>query len=169
MFTPFHFRFYRRIPDLLWSSIHSFGKAMPRRPPPTQLRLLPATAPLPGRGVAKHKMPSMPCPIFQHPSPAAASQRPRSRSNSPSAGERSTRSVLPPLVIPGLPVPVTDRQSPVGGTQASGYSPVVTPVEPPTHSSRKRLRGPWDHSGSISLKIDLGTVLTPPKRAAVSP
>jgi hypothetical protein len=36
-------------------------------------------------------------------------------------------------------------------------------------SRSKRVRGPWDDSGSISLQIDVSSMLQAPQRAAVSP
>jgi hypothetical protein len=33
----------------------------------------------------------------------------------------------------------------------------------------KVVRGPWDHSGSISMDFDVESVLAPPKPVAVSP
>jgi hypothetical protein len=90
----------------------------------------------------------MPAPTFIQ-CAVEASQRPRSRS--PSVEEGAEPSAPLTIVLPEAPTP-------------SAFSPVSEPA-----SGRKRVRGPWDHSGTISLQFDIGALLTPPKRAAVSP
>jgi hypothetical protein len=129
---------------------------MPRRPPPTRLRLLPATAPLPGRGVPKHPLPTMPCPTFLLPATTEAVQKPRVRSRTPSVD----------LGFSPAGTPEAERASPL-----STWAPpsvFAEPASPPSYG-KKKVRGPWDHSGSISLQFDVSTLLAPPKRAAVSP
>jgi len=63
---------------------------------------------------------------------------------------------LPPLDIPFLSG---------GSWSGSGNtSPISARAERP-----KIIKGPWDHSGSISLDFDVGSMLAPLKPAVVSP
>ncbi|KAF9557688.1 hypothetical protein CPC08DRAFT_640004 [Agrocybe pediades] len=103
---------------------------MPRRSPPSSLRL--ATGPTPlrrqveRRDAPKYTMPSLPGPAFQRPTDAGV---------------------------------VLARARPVAHT-----CDVVIGRE---KESEKRIRGPWDHSGSICLDIDVDRLLAPPVRAMI--
>ncbi|EKM55753.1 uncharacterized protein PHACADRAFT_96073 [Phanerochaete carnosa HHB-10118-sp] len=105
---------------------------MPRRSPPTPLRL--HQGPLPLRGKPKHTMPSLPRPAFHRPIPIAQgpASRPRARS-------------------------IAEQDEPTLNLQSSPSSP----------ASEHFVRGPWDHSASIKVSIDISAVLPPPKQAAV--
>jgi hypothetical protein len=166
---------------------------MPRRPPPTHLRLYPATAPLPGRGIPKHPMPSIPCPVFQQASlvgegPNAQphpQQRPRlrqrssssesitslnglSHSNHSSHSLHSSHSSLPPLTIPGRS---THSRTSSFERRSPSTSSIYSASTESLHSSEPRkahFRGPWDHSASISVQIDVSILLAPLKPAAVN-
>ncbi|TDL27226.1 hypothetical protein BD410DRAFT_782301 [Rickenella mellea] len=138
---------------------------MPRRPPPTSLRL--AQGPTPTRGQPKHTLPSIPRPTF-YPSKLSGTYYPR---------------VTEPLGVAPPTLPVT-RSPP------DGYLPLYCSVSLPgsrRNSSsgegegghdlqrsagaepKKTTRGPWDHSGSISLPINVESILTLPKPVAISP
>ncbi|THH15596.1 hypothetical protein EW146_g4896 [Bondarzewia mesenterica] len=117
---------------------------MPRRPPPTALRL--AEGPIPPRGKSKFTLPSVPRPIFHPPSVVPRGPVPRARE--PSLASAGMSSVQTPTVASNIPSPASATQTPPSG---------------------KVMRGPWDHSQSISVPFDVESVLSPPKRAAVSP
>lgn len=121
-----------------------------RRAPPTALRLV--TGPIPPRSRPKHSLPSVPPPTF-HPIPASSSQPiPRP------ALERRTRINLTHF-------PSMDNLNFYGN--GSGNS---SPVSAGSCSTKGKVtRGPWDHSGSISMEFDVERVLAPPKPVAVSP
>ncbi|EPQ58243.1 hypothetical protein GLOTRDRAFT_110096 [Gloeophyllum trabeum ATCC 11539] len=143
---------------------------MPRRPPPSALRLVPG--PTPPRGQPKHVLPSLPNPTFQPPSMLRGpSPRPRTKADTMSShtrnpepamgavshlGHRSHAS-LPALIIPGM----------------AGMEPSPTPVtrspSPTSSSGSKFVPGPWDHSRSIVVPLNVDTLLAAPKPAAVSP
>jgi len=109
------------------------SSTMPRRPPPTPLQLF--HGPLPPRGQPKFTLPSVPRPIFH-----------------------------PPSVIARGPVS-RERVHPVGRRTSiaeSGEGPQESP-SPLTSSSVGKMRGPWDHSRSMSSVI--GRVVAPPKAA----
>jgi hypothetical protein len=135
---------------------------MPRRQAPTSLRLWPVTAPLPGRGESKYQLPSFPGSTFQKPTPQEQAARPRSRDVSPSEERRDW---LPPLANPGWQGSEgrgsTERESMDGRVSSFSALPALVP-------RRKHVRGPWDHSASISLQIDVESILPAPQRAAVN-
>ena len=140
---------------------------MPRRQPPTPLRL--HVGPLPARGKPKHTMPSLPRPAFQGPLPTVnAGPVPRTR---------MTHTELPVLVIPDLSAPsalataatATALDPSLSWNSWSGPS---SPTSAASTASRKRsrefIRGPWDHSGAIHVPFDVGAVLPPPMPAAIN-
>ncbi|TFY65458.1 hypothetical protein EVG20_g5574 [Dentipellis fragilis] len=123
---------------------------MPRRPPPTSLRLV--EGPLPPRGRSKFTLPSVPRPTFQAPAVAPRGPIPRARHPSPAPmNVHMSHDRLPPLVIP----------TELASSLSVRPSPSSSPKE-------KITRGPWDHHRSISVQFDLESVLAPPKRAAIS-
>ncbi|KAI0048228.1 hypothetical protein FA95DRAFT_1491300 [Auriscalpium vulgare] len=100
---------------------------MPRRPPPTALRLV--EGPLPPRGRAKFTLPSVPRPIFH-----------------------------PPAVVAHGPVPRARLQAKEGAADGGKQG---------AHG-KGQTRGPWDHSRSISVPLDVSALLQTPARAAVN-
>jgi len=166
---------------------------MPRRPPPTALRLIPASQPLP-RGVAKHTLPSVPRPalmqqdvsrvaIVDAPHPRAGTRQ----SDRAYAGAGSVYVSAAPAADYSAAQPQprrrqTERGLGSSGIGTKGVSAVVvggpgsrysTPSPSPMSSDGSPLpeamRGPWDHSRAVSLPIDVGTVLPAPKPVAISP
>lgn len=111
---------------------------MPRRAPPTSLRLI--QGPTPPRNAPKHTLPSMPRPTF-HPSPAT---------KQPTV-TRSRSATLPSLDI-GL-----------GGESEGRLLLTASPAV-----STQKIRGPWDHSGCIAVVFDVENMLAPLKPVAVS-
>ncbi|KAH9901108.1 hypothetical protein C8Q73DRAFT_786507 [Cubamyces lactineus] len=150
---------------------------MPRRSPPTPLRL--HNGPLPPRGKPKHTLPSLPRPAFHGPAVLATP-------NGPVPRARMTHTELPALIIPdaataalpatipglfttsaletGLPSSPTSAESSASGSSAGGRSS----LEGGRKKSRERLRGPWDHSGAIQVPFDVGAVLPPPRPVAIN-
>ncbi|KDR81379.1 hypothetical protein GALMADRAFT_60000 [Galerina marginata CBS 339.88] len=97
---------------------------MPRRSPPSSLRL--TQGPMPPRSAPKHTLPSLPRPAFRRPSEGEllqAQMRARER-----------------------------------------HDGIVTVAR---EEKEKRIRGPWDHSGSISVAVDVDRLLQTPARALV--
>ncbi|KAJ7582511.1 hypothetical protein C8J56DRAFT_954956 [Mycena floridula] len=126
-----------------------------RRSPPTALRLI--TGPTPPRSTPKHTLPSVPRPTFHSPSTI-----PRGPSSPP-------RRQLTTLPQPGLDSPSdypTSLFTPTGYDSTTSSTPSSTASFSP-RSSPKALRGPWDHSGSILVPIDLEHCLTPLKPVLV--
>lgn len=119
---------------------------MPRRAPPTALRLV--TGPTPSRYSQKHVLPSVPLPTFQ--AIPSSSLPPRQTID---RRARTTHAHLPPLNIPFA----------MSGGRSGNTSPVSAT------SMKAKIRGPWDHSGSIPLEFDVTSVLAPLKPVAVSP
>ncbi|KAJ7236712.1 hypothetical protein B0H12DRAFT_1139852 [Mycena haematopus] len=109
---------------------------MPRRSPPTSLRLV--QGPVPPRSVPRHTMPSMPRPTWCQPTAVARGPSPR-----PQAGH---------------------KEDPV---LAAKFSEIPSILIPPTPTSQGTKRGPWDHSGSIQLPLDVETLLSPLKPVAL--
>ncbi|KAK7043758.1 hypothetical protein VNI00_008370 [Paramarasmius palmivorus] len=112
---------------------------MPRRPPPSALRLVPG--PTPPRNAPKHTMPSVPRPTFCPSSIVAKgpASPPRRRHKSGSSWSSTDCADVPYL-------PSTQSVSPA----------------PPV-----KIRGPWDHSGSIRLSFDEDSLLAPLKPVVV--
>ncbi|KAI0273848.1 hypothetical protein BC834DRAFT_855841 [Gloeopeniophorella convolvens] len=90
---------------------------------------------LPPRGRSKFTMPSMPRPIFYPPAVVARCAAPR------------------------------ERQRPVEGSASRSGSPGLEQTPEGLESPGSSVRGPWDHSGTISIPLDAGTVVAPPKAA----
>ncbi|KAI8998897.1 hypothetical protein BD414DRAFT_476364 [Trametes punicea] len=152
---------------------------MPRRSPPTPLRL--HTGPLPPRGQPKHTLPSLPRPAFHGPTPSAHS--------GPVPRARMAHTDLPALVIPE-PTTVPGLPGVCGGPlETAGAGGMSSPTSAGSVStstlmsgggrsslesgrrrkrSRECVRGPWDHSGAIQVPFDVGAVLPPPKPVAVN-
>ncbi|PIL23743.1 hypothetical protein GSI_13493 [Ganoderma sinense ZZ0214-1] len=137
---------------------------MPRRSPPTPLRL--HVGPLPPRSVPKHTMPSLPRPAFHGAAPTintttGAIPRPR-----------MTHIELPSLVIPEPAAPSTALTAASLETQAWSGPSSPTSAESTRSTTRKKsrefTRGPWDHSGAIHVPFDVGAVLPPPMPAAIN-
>ncbi|KAF5324866.1 hypothetical protein D9611_004535 [Ephemerocybe angulata] len=99
---------------------------MPRRAPPSALRLVPG--PTPERGSPKHSLPSLPRPIHTAPST-----------------ERLKRS-----------------------PSSSGMIAVTPPANTSRTAPTARLRGPWDHSESVGVVIDVSLLLAPLQPAVVT-
>lgn len=114
---------------------------MPRRPPPSALRLF--QGPLPPRSEPKHRLPSVPSPTFY---PKGALPRQLSP---------------PPRVQP-----VCARMACTEPTRLSldisGSSPTSNPC-----CATKRRRGPWDDSSSVDLRVDVDSLLAVPKPVVV--
>ncbi|KAF8983280.1 hypothetical protein BDQ17DRAFT_1378194, partial [Cyathus striatus] len=104
---------------------------MPRRPPPTSLRLV--HGPVPSRSTPKHTLPSVPRPAF-HPQTVLERVSPVDRAKS----ELQHRPELSVSILYA-------KISTVEGSPLSQMSP---PSQSPKGKAKK-LRGPWDHSGSI--------------------
>jgi hypothetical protein len=132
---------------------------MPRRPPPTALRL--ATGPTP-RYNLKYVLPSIPLPIF-HPLPISRSHFTHASAprHTIERRQRITHADLPPLDIPFF--------ADGNGSRSGNSSPTSASSTSMKAGSGQILRGPWDHSGSISFDFDVESMLAPLKPAAVSP
>ncbi|KAJ7470376.1 hypothetical protein FB451DRAFT_335911 [Mycena latifolia] len=125
---------------------------MRRRSPPTSLRLV--QGPVPPRSVPKHTLPSVPRPTFAQPATVVRGPTPR---------QQVTQREDPLLAakfadLPAILIPST---SPLPGSLLSATTPIVSP------RSRGSMRGPWDHSGSITTPIDMESLLTPLKPVAL--
>ncbi|KAF9234776.1 hypothetical protein BU15DRAFT_52118 [Melanogaster broomeanus] len=124
---------------------------MRHRGPPSALRLF--QGPLPPRHQPKHTLPSVPCPAFH---PEAFLLR------GPALPHRSRQSSPSQLSFPDLP-PLDLELAAIGRLSSSGNS---SPTSSPS-SVGKRLRGPWDNSSSIGLRVDVDSILAMPKPAAI--
>ncbi|KAF8589964.1 hypothetical protein K439DRAFT_1382514 [Ramaria rubella] len=104
---------------------------MPRRPPPSALRLHPG--PTPSRQEPKHRIPSIPVPAF-----------------------------YPSIRAPLNPSPARAR-SPVADLE--GW---FVPAPAQSLRAKPALRGPWDHSRSLSEStLDVDSLIRAPRPAAV--
>ncbi|KAJ6618278.1 hypothetical protein B0H10DRAFT_2030115 [Mycena sp. CBHHK59/15] len=122
---------------------------MPRRAPPTSLRLV--QGPVPPRSVPRHTLPSVPRPTFSQPATVARGPAPRQQAaqyEDPLLSAKFT--ALPEIIIP----PNTSLPS----SMLSATSP----------SSRGSLRGPWDHSGCIPTPLDVESLLRPLQPVALA-
>lgn len=139
---------------------------MPRRPPPTALRLI--EGPTPPRGYVRHKLPSLPRPTWYPPSfvPKASPSRTaiavtiryEDSSLSSSANRCRTKVTFPECLsslgaidIPGSPP-----------SSASSWASS-------TSSGASSRRGSWDFSHARSLPFDVESVLKPLKPVACGP
>ncbi|OSD02791.1 hypothetical protein PYCCODRAFT_1467480 [Trametes coccinea BRFM310] len=146
---------------------------MPRRSPPTPLRL--HTGPLPARGKPKHTLPSLPRPAFHGPHPLTLDT-----TSKPVPRARMTHTELPALAIPesglaGLPGLYGSAlemgmgsAGPSSPTSAGSASSGRATPESGKKRSREWVRGPWDHSGAIQVPFDVGAVLPPPRPVAIN-
>lgn len=150
---------------------------MPRRSPPTPLRLV--TGPLPMRNVPKHTLPSRPQPIFHSRAPAARTSRPRARSHSLDALPATDDGVadlgahilvqMPSVWRLGHADAATDSAASSPVSSERGSEDGVRPVSPASATAATRVRrGPWDHSGSIKVPFDVETVLAPLRPAVLT-
>ncbi|KAF8894439.1 hypothetical protein BD779DRAFT_838153 [Infundibulicybe gibba] len=120
---------------------------MPRRAPPTSLRLV--SGPIPPRSGPRHTLPSVPLPAFHPITLNSVSHETHRRAQGWSSWQpwRSTSDL-------------TDCPE------------TVSPVDPDMSSrsgSPKSIRGPWDHSRTIPLPFDVENLLAAPKPVAISP
>ena len=136
---------------------------MPRRPPPTSLKL--RHGPLPARGEPKHTLPSLPHPIFC-PTNIVTSLK--------SALKLRTMSPFHPVSdTETSPASSNGRDSaPVGSPPST--SPLGLPPTNPTSSTRivaplgtSKRRGPWDYS-VLGPVLDVDSILPPPKPVATN-
>lgn len=142
---------------------------MPRRLPPTPLRL--HNGPLPARGKPKHTLPSLPRPVFYGPTPIAATTAARAVPRA-----RMTHAELPALVIPEAAAAAiipgafsaVSAMTAVEPSWSGPSSPTSASSTASSKKSREFVRGPWDHSGSIQVPIDVGAMLPPPMPAAIN-
>lgn len=165
---------------------------MPRRPPPTPLRL--HEGPLPTRSRPKHTLPSVPRPTFVPRIPAVRSPRPRPRARIVGAeavpvvltvDERGHHTLVHRTSVLQLGQTHSRRQSwsesdgscsPVsavydrsrGHSRGSSYESLQLSDDGRGGAVPLRPRGPWDHSSSIKIPFDVSAVLTPPRPAAVN-
>ncbi|KAI0371775.1 hypothetical protein BV20DRAFT_163033 [Pilatotrama ljubarskyi] len=140
---------------------------MPRRSPPTPLRL--HNGPLPARGKPKHTLPSLPRPAFHGPTPSITGPVPRAR---------MVHTDLPAIAIPDVPAPGTaipglftaaeTASGPSSPTSSASSGSMSSGSEMGRKKSREIVRGPWDHSGAIHVPFDVGAVLPPPRPAAIN-
>ncbi|KAH8102884.1 hypothetical protein BXZ70DRAFT_756981 [Cristinia sonorae] len=150
---------------------------LPRRPPPTALRLV--QGPLPSRARPKHTLPSLPRPAF-HPKIHVAHSGPAPRKLAKEALtlEKEVPQIhlaiakvhFPDLKVPGYSSDSdgdSDEESTSGsdfGSRRGSFESVQDNLE----RGRKMIRGPWDHAGSIKVPFDVNAVLPPPRRAAIN-
>ncbi|PSR88849.1 hypothetical protein PHLCEN_2v4998 [Hermanssonia centrifuga] len=143
---------------------------MPRRAPPTPLRLI--SGPLPLRSRPKHTLPSLPRPTFYPRVTLSRGPKPRSRevaaTEEPTLQFHMTYDLLPGIIIPDMCTRRTssdsDSSSPVS---TNSYDTGSNPSSP--HSKGFTVaRGPWDHSASISVPFDVTSVLAAPRPVAVN-
>ncbi|KAG2076056.1 hypothetical protein BDR04DRAFT_815317 [Suillus decipiens] len=119
----------------------------PRRAPPSALRLV--QGPLPPRATPKHTLPSFPCPAFQP--EAILPHGPMSQSRIRHADPMlPTFFDLPPLDLV------------IAGTYRSQLSTPTSSLPTSGH----RIRGPWNHSSSIGVQVDIDSLIALPKPAA---
>lgn len=146
---------------------------MPRRPAPSPLRL--HQGPLPARGQPKHTLPSLPRPAFHPPVQAAPGPAPRSRAQSLAEHDEPPMHSTARERLPGV---AAQPRSSFGSTRTSTDSGASSPVSaaasregdaPPAAgtASAPVVRGPWDHSASIKVVLDISDVLPPPAPAAL--
>jgi len=132
---------------------------MPRRPPPTALRL--ATGPTPPRYNPKHVLPSVPLPTF-NPLPISGSHS--THASAPrqtiERRQRITHTEVPPLDIPFFAA---------GNGSGSGNNSPTSAGSMQAGGGKILVRGPWDHSGSIPFEFDVESILAPLKPVVVSP
>lgn len=140
---------------------------MPRRSPPTALRL--HEGPLPSRGKPKFTLPSVPRPIFHAPSIAPRGPAPRARQASVSSNSsNSSINSFDPSTLSQVRASSDYFPTTISPSSSQASSPSASIGSNHGHR-QKMVRGPWDSANSIVVPFDVGSVLPPPKRAAVSP
>ncbi|KAI0818795.1 hypothetical protein BC629DRAFT_676210 [Irpex lacteus] len=166
---------------------------MPRRSPPTPLRLY--QGPLPPRTVPKHTLPSVPRPTFVPLAPAGPGPLPRTRVQEAVPvvhydAPRLSYNQLPILIKPSRPAPGSISHSrrsswdsdgaatsPTGSVYSQGSSFSRRSSVDSLSSDRQedepshmpvRQRGPWDHSASIKVHVDVENILPLPAPVAVN-
>ena len=160
---------------------------MPRRAPPTPLRLY--QGPLPPRSRPKHTLPSLPCPTFRPRLLAMGAPNPRSRAQSiDDLLSPHSRVMFPRVGQEGLHAHIvvhmpsvwtlgeagaceSERSMPVspsGSTVSDRSSDSVNSGPTSPRRERVMVRGPWDHSGSIKIPFDVEAVLAPPRPAMLN-
>ncbi|KAI0085429.1 hypothetical protein BDY19DRAFT_446811 [Irpex rosettiformis] len=167
---------------------------MPRRNPPTPLRL--HQGPLPSRTQPKHTLPSVPRPTFVPLAPAGPGPLPRTRIQEavPVVHYDALRLSYNQLPILAKPSRLTSgssqshsRQSswdsdgatsPTGSVYTNGSVSRRSSVDSLASDSNwqeeeknhmpVRQRGPWDHSASIQVHVDVESVLPLPRPVAVN-
>lgn len=151
--------------------------SMPRRPPPTPLRLY--VGPLPPRSQPKHTLPSVPRPAY-----AASMSKTKSREHDVKAIDLLTMLPCTATDPPPAIINFASQDGIAGHRRRLSGSPTLRGSEGVLHmgSSRRgslesmrqetenqvRYRGPWDHSASIKLPFDISTVVTPPMPVAIN-
>ncbi|KAG2041561.1 hypothetical protein BDR03DRAFT_727162 [Suillus americanus] len=119
-----------------------------RRAPPSALRLV--QGPLPSRATPKHTLPSFPCPAFQPEATLPHGPMPQSRMRRADS-MRVTFPDLPPLDLEIANTYRFSSSTPTSSSPTSGH----------------RIRGPWNHSSSISVQVDIDSLIALPKPAAL--
>ncbi|KAI0340682.1 hypothetical protein BDW22DRAFT_1360112 [Trametopsis cervina] len=151
---------------------------MPRRSPPTPLRL--HEGPLPPRSKPRHTLPSVPRPTFVPMAPAAHGPLPRTRVQEvmPVVHYDATRLSYTQLPVLTMPSRSTHSRrsswdsdgsmSPTSSVGSLSRRSSVSSFDDGEATKPIRQRGPWDHSSSIKIPFDVGTVLPPPAPVAVN-
>ncbi|GBE82520.1 hypothetical protein SCP_0409040 [Sparassis crispa] len=143
---------------------------MPRRLPPTPLRLV--SGPLPSRGRPKHTLPSLPRPIFHPSAQITRGPTPRARALPSEIDEirpRVTHGQFPPLILPIERASRSGESSPTSAGSWSSGKRSRSSSRSRSTSPERVLRGPWDHSSSIHVPFDVEAVLAPPRPVAINP
>lgn len=124
-------------------------KTVPRRPPPSPLRL--HTGPTPPRNVPKHNLPSLPRPTF-YPAKAGFTDLPVGN-----WGLGLLNLSVEDLALP--PTPTTRRSiESIRSSSSLSSSP-----------KSQRVLGPWERSRNLSeTSLNIDSLIRAPKRAAVS-
>ncbi|KZT74234.1 hypothetical protein DAEQUDRAFT_295721 [Daedalea quercina L-15889] len=170
---------------------------MPRRLAPTPLRLV--QGPLPKRGEPKHTLPSLPRPVFHHPSRASQGPIPRERAQvfAPTADVAEDTGRRASVEQFAYPLP-TGAVSPTpgwsstshGSSRSRGHSRQSSTSSINSTSSSRRnswsskdsarssldeenpnmVYGPWvKNVKSSALPFDPDTLIMPPRPAAINP
>jgi len=165
-------------------AIKAIQPNMPRRAPPTPLRLY--QGPLPPRSIPKHTLPSVPRPTFVPLAPAGSGPLPRSRVQEAMPVVHYDALRLSYNQLPILIQPSRGTHSRISSWDNDGaMSPTLSVASSGSLSRRSsvdsldghqhqassamaiRQRGPWDHSSSIKVSIDVEALLPMPAPVAV--
>ncbi|EIN07669.1 hypothetical protein PUNSTDRAFT_126649 [Punctularia strigosozonata HHB-11173 SS5] len=138
---------------------------MPRRPPPTSLRLV--AGPLPPRSKPRHTLPSLPMPAFYPTAETRLREKPRASRDAPVLAIDT--SVPAALAFPAGASPISADDSRLRHSRSSSSisSTSSTPASPAARQTRA-IRGPWDHSSSIPFQVDVDALLAAPAPAALT-